>query len=761
MIRPLSAALRSIFGGFRSVRGKLTVVMVLTTAAALLPMTLALLHRDLNNYRQSLAADLNTEAGILAQLTGPAIAFDDQRVAERSLAALTAKPAVLSAALYSANGDLYARYVRAGARQPPLQLQMPVVATQLSSGRMEVTQNVLQNGEYLGVIYLSATYDAWGHVRAYTGILGLMLVLSMAVALTFAAGLGRSITGPVEALAAVANDIVTRRDTSLRAPATPLEEFALVVRAFNSVLDETEARTRELQELNLALRQSEKLYRAIGESLNYGVWVCDAIGRNIYASDSFLRLVGITQEQCSGIGWGELLHPDDVAATIAAWQECVDTGSSWYREHRFLGADKRYHPVLAQGVPIRDEEGSITGWAGINLDISRIKETEDALREADRRKDDFLATLAHELRNPLAPIRHAAKLLGRKGLEEAQAQTARDIISRQVARMALLLDDLLEVSRITRGRLDLRKERVLLSTLVKAAIETSKPLLDAKQHEFTIRMPLTPLELDVDSLRISQALSNLLTNAAKYTDPGGRIALDIQHSATEIAFTVTDSGIGLPAAVLPTIFEMFSQVDSAIDRSEGGLGIGLALVKGLVVLHGGTVEAASAGLGKGSTFTMRIPCGAIREAAVEPVAREPVMTDQGPTGKILVVDDNRDAAGSLAMVLTSSGHSVLTANSGEQALQIGAQEHPDAIVLDIGMPGMNGYEVARRIRQHVWGKSVFLVALTGWGQKEDIERAITAGFDFHMTKPADPERIEQLLAQFLDSSARGTPVRET
>jgi PAS domain S-box-containing protein len=749
---PLPRQLRPVLGGFSSLRGKLTVVILATTTIALLTMTVALLHRDLREYRRTLATDLTTEAEIIALLTAPAMEFDDQKVAERNLSALSVKPAVMNAALYAVDGSLYASYSRAGATPPPPRVPPTGEGAKLTRDRMEVTRNVAQQDEHLGVIYLSAAYDIRSHVYAYLGILGLMMLLAMVVALVLSAGLRRTITRPVEDLAAVADGIVTRRDPSLRAPDTPLEEFSVVVKAFNSVLDEADARTREVQESHRALRRSERLYRAIGESINYGVWVCDANGRNIYASDSFLKLVGITQAECSGLGWSDLLHPDDVVGTVSAWEQCVRTGEVWYREHRYLGADKRYHPVLAQGVPMRDDEGRITGWAGLNLDISRIKETEDALREADRRKDDFLATLAHELRNPLAPIRHAAKLLGIKGLDPSQAQTAREIISRQVARMALLLDDLLEVSRITRGRLELRIERVSLNAVVKAAVETSRPLIESKKHSFAISLPEKLLELQVDPLRMSQALSNLLTNAAKYTDPGGRIEVDIRHTGDELIMSVKDSGIGVPAAALPTIFEMFSQVDSAIDRAEGGLGIGLSLVKGLVGLHGGTVEAASPGPGKGSTFLIRIPGSAVREATPPEPAAASEETAVGPRGRILVVDDNRDAASSLAMVLRNSGHTVLTAYSGEQALEIAQREKPDAIVLDIGMPQMNGYEVAQRVRASADGKSVLLVALTGWGQKEDIERSLQAGFDFHMTKPADPERIERLLERFLLST---------
>jgi PAS domain S-box-containing protein len=747
MNRPLPRVLRQLFGNASSVRGQLVRVVLLTTALALLTMTAALLYRDLTEYRQAQVGDLGTEAGIISLVTAPALQFDDRRAAERNLAALSEKPNVLAAALYSASGELYASYVRDGATPPPARLEKPEGPASFTSGRLEVTREIRQNGEYLGFIHLSSVYDPWAHVRAYVGVLAVMMLLSLGVALLLAAGLRRRIIGPVEALTAVANDIVTRRDTSLRAPPAALEEFAVVVQAFNSVLDEAEERTH-------ALRESENLYRAIGESIDYGVWVCDASGRNIYTSESFLRLLGITQEQCSNLGWGEALHPEDAEATIAAWQECVQSGGFWYREHRFLGADKRYHPILAQGVPMHDEAGNISGWAGINLDIARLKKTENALRKADRRKDDFLATLAHELRNPLAPIRHAARLLGIQGLDATQAQMARDIITRQVARMALLLDDLLEVSRITRGRLELRKERVSLASLVKAAVETSRPLIESKQHEFTVRMPEEPVELYVDPLRISQSLSNLLTNAAKYTDAGGHIHLEVRCLPGETEFSVRDSGIGLAAPLLSTIFEMFSQVNSVIDRSEGGLGIGLALVKGLVSLHGGRVEAASEGAGKGSTFTIHLPGEPLRGSSAQEV--DPAAGPAAPArGRILVVDDNVDAGITLAMVLRSYGHTVFTADSGAAGLRVGAQEEPDVVILDIGMPELNGYEVARRLRRTAWGSNVLLLALTGWGQKEDIERAHNAGFDDHMTKPADPERIGRLLEEFLKTRGIG------
>lgn len=736
------------YGSFASLRGKLTLILITTVTVALLTLAVALLYRDLADYRDTLAADLQTQAGVMELLAAPALALDDREAARRNLQALSQSPRIIAAALYAADGSLFASYSRDSATAPPLLAPPPGSGVRLEGSRMDLARGIRHDGELLGSIYLRGDYDRWQHIQGYLGIVATMLLLSLGVALLLAVIMRRAVTGPVETLVAVADDIVSRRDLSRRAPDTPVEEFAVVMRAFNSVLDEAEERTREL-------RKSEQLYRAIGESIDYGVWVCDATGRTVYISDCFLRLVGLTQQQCGELGWTDVLHPDDLDPTLSAWIDCVESGQAWYHEHRFLGVDGRYHPVLAQGVPMRDEHGRITGWAGINLDVSRIKQTEDALREADRRKDDFLATLAHELRNPLAPIRHAARLLDQDGVDETQARMARDIIGRQVARMALLLDDLLEVSRITRGRLELRKERVALATLVRSAVETSRPVIDAKRHELVVELPGTEVLLDADPLRLSQALSNLLTNAAKYTDEGGRIELRAQCVDSQLVLTVKDTGIGLPQSALPTIFEMFSQVDSAIDRSEGGLGIGLALVKGLVLLHGGTVEADSPGLGQGATFTVRLPADCVLSGE-GPEPTVPVAAQPGHNrGRVLVVDDNVDAASALAMVLAGAGHTVYTEHNGEDALRTGWQQRPDAVLLDIGMPDLTGYDVARRMRATEWGEGVLLIALTGWGQKEDIARAESAGFDVHMTKPADPERIERLVEEYLGRRGAG------
>jgi PAS domain S-box-containing protein len=376
-------------------------------------------------------------------------------------------------------------------------------------------------------------------------------------------------------------------------------------------------------------------------------------------------------------------------------------------------------------------------------EIASRERAEAALRETDRRKDEFLATLAHELRNPLAPIRQAALISQAPAATEAQKRWSHDVISRQVQHMSLLLDDLLDVSRITRGTLELRRQSTELAAIVEAAVETARPAIDAKRHELLVDIPSAEVRFSADPLRLAQVLSNLLTNAAKYTDPEGQIRVGAGVSEGTLTVSVTDSGIGIPPEDITGVFAMFSQVKSTQDRSEGGLGIGLALAKGLVELHSGTLEARSRGVGFGSEFIVRLP---LTEAGMQ--SGQPAGTQRGPrpsSRKVLIADDNRDAAESLAVLLRMDGHDVTIAYDGPQALAMLAHTRPQVALLDIGMPGLNGYEVARRVRHGPLGRDVTLIAVTGWGQDRDKAQAREAGFDHHFTKPVDPARLSELL----------------
>ena len=399
--------------------------------------------------------------------------------------------------------------------------------------------------------------------------------------------------------------------------------------------------------------------------------------------------------------------------------------------------------------------------ANLNVELGAQVEArsraETQLRDRDQRKDEFLATLAHELRNPLAPIRHAVRILGTDGASPEQRRWGHDVIERQAQRMALLLDDLLEVSRITRGQLVLKKERVRVSTLIADAVETARPLVDAKELLLTVSQPEEPVDLEADPLRLSQALSNLLTNAAKFTPRGGRISLTVTRTPAGLVMAVRDSGIGFDPASAQRLFEMFTQAHAEADAVEGGLGIGLSLVKGLIELHGGSVRATSNGKDLGAEFTITLPGALVltTPSLLEATAEQPGPPIMQRRARVLVADDNRDAADSLGMLLELEGHEVNVAYSGKAALSVGKQHHPDIMILDIGMPDINGYEVARAVRREEWGREASLIALTGWGQPTDKEKAAAAGFDRHLTKPVEAQALMEILDWMLRAKRSG------
>jgi PAS domain S-box-containing protein len=436
-----------------------------------------------------------------------------------------------------------------------------------------------------------------------------------------------------------------------------------------------------------------------------------------------------------------------------------------YERHRGIAAAAGYRAV--QSTPLKSAAGKIVGMLSTHfrqphrdsehderfLDlqarhaadfVERLR-IEEVLKEADHRKDEFLATLAHELRNPLAPIGNAVELLRRADGDAAVMEKARTMMERQVTHLVRLVDDLLDISRITRGKLQLRKEPVELSAAVRSAVEAARPFIQAGGHELTISLPPEPVHLDADPVRLAQVISNLLTNSAKYSERGGHVWLTAERQGPEVVVAVRDTGIGIAPEHLTHVFEMFSQLTPALERSQGGLGIGLALVRGLVQLHGGTIEAHSAGPGKGSEFVVRL----VTTDPPAPVPAEPVEGRKprpGPRRRVLVVDDNRDAADSLVMMLRMMGHETETAYDGLEAVQAAVTFRPDVVLLDIGMPKMNGYEVAHYLRKQPWGKDIVLIAQTGWGQEEDKRRALEAGCDHHLTKPVEAAALEKLLA---------------
>ena len=378
--------------------------------------------------------------------------------------------------------------------------------------------------------------------------------------------------------------------------------------------------------------------------------------------------------------------------------------------------------------------------------LAALRDTESALREADQRKDLFLATLAHELRNPLAPIRSAAQVLAAPKLGTVQLEWARNVIQRQVGHMALLLDDLLDIARITQGKLELKKKRVTLTEVVDSAVEAARPLIDSKNHHLKVSLPSDNPPLEADPLRLAQVLSNLLTNAAKYTDAAGHIELSGRVDGQELCLAIKDDGIGIAPEALTRIFEMFSQIDGASSRSDGGLGIGLSLVQGILKLHGGTIEARSDGPGRGSEFIVRLPLALAHPHEARASELE-ARRDGTLRRRVMVADDNKDAADAMAMLLELGEHEVRVAYNGRTALTLAQTFRPDVAFIDIGMPDCSGYEVAQALRREPWGIGIYLVALTGWGQDGDRQSSKNAGFDRHMTKPVDHDAIEALLTE--------------
>ncbi|HTD28461.1 MAG TPA: PAS domain S-box protein, partial [Xanthomonadaceae bacterium] len=455
------------------------------------------------------------------------------------------------------------------------------------------------------------------------------------------------------------------------------------------------------------------------------------------------HLFGWTVEEALGRHYSERF-PASARSSLAEELKAHATDIQWSGEYEAWRKDGSRVWIDARISPFADAQGRLTGILGLAHDITERRRAEEALRDADRRKDEFLALLAHELRNPLAPLRNGLQVMRLAAGDANAVAQARAMMDRQLGHMVRLVDDLLDLSRIGQNKMELRRILVSLKDVIDNAVETARPAIEAAGHELTVTSLTGDATLDADLTRLAQVFSNLLTNSAKYTERGGHIWLTTEQCANEVIVTVRDTGIGIPADALPTVFNMFSQVDRSNERATGGLGIGLALVKGFVEMHGGSVTARSDGRGKGSTFTVRLP---LAEAAQSPLVEkqrenEPV---RARGRRILVVDDNQDAARSMARVLSLRGDEVLAVHDGMEAINSVETFRPHVILLDVGMPQMNGYEAARRIREHDWGRNAVIIAVTGWGQEGDRIESREAGCDGHLVKPVDLQELEKLM----------------
>jgi signal transduction histidine kinase/ActR/RegA family two-component response regulator len=518
-------------------------------------------------------------------------------------------------------------------------------------------------------------------------------------------------------------------------------------------ITERKQREEEVRRLNTELVRRAQELQTVLDVLPVGVFIADdASCTSVRANPAGAAMLGVAPHANASksapaadrlpfrlMRDGRELAPDELPMQRSARTGETIRGDE-LQIHR---ADGKLLELTGDAMPLFDEHRRIRGCVGAFIDVTERKRIDAARAEEARRKDEFLATLAHELRNPLAPIRMAVEIMRRRRLTAGQAL---DIIDRQVDQLTRLVDDLLDVSRITRGKVELRKEWVDLRSIVDRALEGVQPALEASDHRPQLELPTAPLHVHGDAARLSQALGNLLHNATKHTPPGGQIVLSMSQRGGEVAISVRDDGAGIPPEVMPRIFELFTQADTSLERSHGGLGLGLTIAKQIVEMHGGSIVATSEGVGRGSEFTIRLPYEAGR---VQPTLPRKARADVAETGerRVLVVDDNRDAADSLAAVLELTGHEVRTAYGAREALTASRHFRPEVVFLDIGMPEMNGLDVARRLRQQEETRDAHIIAMTGWGQDNDRRRAKAAGFDDHLVKPVTPEAVAEVLAR--------------
>jgi signal transduction histidine kinase/ActR/RegA family two-component response regulator len=617
-----------VTGPGSSIRSKVMLVVLATTVAALFVVAIALIVYESRTYERSTAEGLLTQAQILARTTAPALVFDDPAAARDNLALLKVQPQILAAAIYMKSGRLFASYgpgvFGAGSSRPP-----PAGDGYTIEGNdIVVFRRINEDREFLGTVYLRARYDLDARLRDYLGILGVVLIASLALTLLLSATLQRAITQPILDVTAVARQVIEGRDFSLRVDKTTHDEIGYLVDAFNGMLREVGRRAEALEASNATLSRES--------------------------------------------------------------------------------AERR--------------------------------DAEEALRVADRRKDEFLAMLAHELRNPLAPLRNALEILKRADDDPRVAAEARQMMERQLRQMVRLVDDLLDVSRITTGKLALKTEICELHDIIRNAVDTARPLIDARGHALSVVEPDEPVRIHGDATRLAQVFANLLNNAANYTEPGGRIELVAAADAQTATVSVADNGIGIAREMLGPVFKMFAQADESLERVHGGLGVGLTLARHLVELHSGTIEACSEGIGRGSTFIVRLPRTFATPARASE-QRKPGAPTKATQRRVLIADDNVDFAMSLEAILMALGHDVRVTHDGLAAIAAAEEFAPEIAFIDIGLPGRDGYGVARALRELPATSSSTLVAVTGWGQEDDRRRSLEAGFGIHLVKPVEPQQI--------------------
>jgi signal transduction histidine kinase/CheY-like chemotaxis protein len=602
-----------------------------TTFIALLACVGTILIYDLRTYHNDAVKDVTTQANIIAEISAPALEFNDPISAKENLQALKTRPSIVRAAIFTPSQKIFAHYEVAGEHSQ----MWPDISTigtghSFDGDRIYAWQVITKNNETLGVVYLCANYESHERLINYAVILGSVMCGCLALALLIAIWLGRTVTNPIFAVTNVALDVMQERDFSLRAKKFTEDEIGVLVDAFNDMLTEVERRTGALETSN----------------------------------DSLAR------------------------------------------------------------------------------EMAERTSAEAALRVADVRKDEFLATLAHELRNPLASLSNSLEILRLVKDRPDLAENSKIVMDRQLKQMVRLVNDLLDVSRINTGKLAISKSRVDLSSIIRDAIESSDALIKSCCHKLTVELPEASIDIDADSLRLAQVFSNILNNAAKYTDRGGKIRVAVSINESEVTVSISDTGIGIAKGMQENIFKMFTQVDQSLERSHAGLGVGLALAKHLTELHGYELSVKSDGVGKGSTFSVRLPVASSAKTHADDVAATEFTSVRK---RIMLVDDNADFATSMGSLLESLGNEVRIAHDGFVALKIAHEFVPDIAFLDIGMPEMSGYELAKRLRHSPENQTTILVAVTGWGQEKDVQLSRDAGFNHHLVKPVNLGQLVALI----------------
>ena len=732
----------------RSIRQKLTLILVSTTMLALAIAGIALVVVDMRTQMRAIETELKTQADIIGLVSAPALAFDDPTVAAENLRVLRAKGNITAAALYGPQGRLFASF-QAPEHGPGeiVQTAQPTSVT-FDRGSIRVWRPVIANGEQVGVVYLQAEHELLERALDFLGVLTIILLTALAGALVWSNRMQRLVTEPIQAISDVARSIQRGQNFNLRAVRTSEDEIGELADLFNAMLDELGRRAETLEAAIEALRKSDERYQLAVRGSSAGLWDWDMKADTMFYSPRFKALLGYTEAEFPDVpaSLANVVHDEDRVRLRQVLRAHLTEDAPYSVECRLRLKSGDYRWFLITGMAQREPDGRAFRMAGSMIDVTGRKRAEQVLQESNRAKDEFIATLAHELRNPLAPIRTGLEILKKDTANGPASQHARETMERQLAHMIRLIDDLLDISRINSGKIRLETTRTRLASAIESAVEISRPAMEARGHRLKVEAPAQPIELMADPTRLAQALGNLLNNAARYTPAGGQVELRARQEGGTAVIDVVDNGVGIAPEMQEQIFSLFTQVDRTLDRSQGGLGIGLYLVRSLIELHGGSVTAASEGAGLGSTFTVSIPC-LLQPAATPPPALPAPQTSAETGLKVLVVDDNVDAAETLATVLEMTGRRTRVVHDGPGVLQVARDFEPDVVLLDIGLPGMSGYDVAKQLRADPRFSRTLLIAVTGWGGQEDRRRTREAGFDEHLTKPVDMSAIEPLLGR--------------